>query len=239
MNPPPAVSSVAPMAGESPGEARGWRIFVEDTDQPRARRATDAMLLIGCGLGLALTGWAAFPQPGFARALTAFLARWPDFLDGLWQILADVSLLLALAIFVAAIGVRFRSVGRDLLVGVAVAIALSLIVGRAAAGSWPDLWESLRRAEPPPWFPSTRLALPSTVIFTASPHLTRPFRRAGWWGVLLGAFSTMALGGTTPLGAVAGLLVAGAAAAVAHLLFGSSGGGRPWGGCGSRWPSVE
>ncbi len=36
----------------------------------------------------------------------------------------------------------------------------------------------------------------------------------------------MALGGTTPLGAVAGLLVAGAAAAVAHLLFGSSA-GRP------------
>jgi glycosyltransferase 2 family protein len=221
----PAASSAAP-DDDAPAQRRGWRVFVEEADQPRARRATDVILLFGSGLALALTSWAAIPQPGFARALTAFLASWPHFLDTLWQILADLSLLVALTIFVAGIATRFRSVGRDLLVGVILAIAVSLIVGRAVAGSWPDLWESLRRAEPPPWFPSSRVALPATIVFTASPHLTRPFRRLGWWAVLLGVSSTVLLGGTNPLGAVAGLLVALTAAALAHLLFGSSA-GRP------------
>jgi uncharacterized membrane protein YbhN (UPF0104 family) len=154
------------------------------------------------------------------------LTSWPTFLDGLWQILADLLLLLALGVLVAAVVLRFKSVGRDLLFAVMVAAVVSLMVARAVTGSWPDVWESLRRAEAPPWFPSTRLALPASVLFTASPHMTRPVRRTGGWAVLLGAIATTFLGGATPLGATAALLVATFAAASAHLVFGSSA-GRP------------
>jgi uncharacterized membrane protein YbhN (UPF0104 family) len=218
------------LAGRAPDdpvtEPAGWRLFAADADQPRARRATDLILLVASCLGLAITGWTAFPPPRFARALAAFLAVWPNFLNGFWQILADLLVLFALGLLVAAVAVRLRSVGRDLLLGVVAAIVVSLIAGRAVVGSWPDIWESLRHAEPPPWYPATRIALPSAVIFTASPHLTRPYRRTGRWAVLLGVFSTMILGGTTPLGAVAGVLVAVIAAAFVHLVLGSSA-GRP------------
>jgi glycosyltransferase 2 family protein len=213
-------------SNEAEPDARGWRVFVADTDQGRYRRATDVLLLAGSVLALAVASWTAVPPPAIARALAAFLANWPPFLNGLWQILADVSVLLGLALLVFALAVRLRTVGRDLLLGLVVAAVVSLLVGRAVVGSWPDLWESLRRAEPPPWYPSTRIALVAALMLTASPHLTRPCRRCARWTVLTAVVATMMLGGATPLGAIAGLLVGAVAAAVVHLALGSSA-GRP------------
>ncbi|MCL2393396.1 MAG: flippase-like domain-containing protein [Acidimicrobiaceae bacterium] len=199
------------------------RLFVADTKRPRARRTPDAVMLVGSVLGLAVISSTAFPPPRVARSLASFLASWPPFLDGLWQILADLLVLLAIGVLVVAFA-RRPAVGRDLLLAAVLAAAVSLIVGRVVVGSWPDLWESLRRAEPGPWYPATRIALPAAMLLTASPHLTLPFRRVCRWMVAAAVLGTIVLGGAEPLGALAGLLVAGIAAAIVHLSLGSSAG---------------
>jgi uncharacterized membrane protein YbhN (UPF0104 family) len=212
----------------TPGEAarRGPRLFAAPADEPRARRATDVILLTAGLVGIALAWAINSPSPGFARAVATFANSLPDFLRGLWQIVVDLLAAMAVAVVAAALVRRRLTLVRDLLLAAVLASALCLIVGRVADGSWPALWEGLRSAAPPPWYPSLRVAIPGAVVMTASPHLGRPVRRVNRWLVALGVVGTTALGAATPIGAGAGLLVAAVAAAATHLVFGSSG-GRP------------
>ena len=205
---------------------RGVRLFATSGDEPRARRAPDVVALVAGLIGLAVTSPLATPLPGFARAVATFADALPDFLDGLWQIAIDVLTLLALGVVVASVVRRRRVLARDLLVAVAVAAAVWLVLGRLVEGSWPAVWDGLRSAGPPPCYPSPRLAVPAAVVMTASPHLTRPMRRLGRWTVWLAALGAVVLGLASPIGAVAGVLVAVVASAATHLVFGSSA-GRP------------
>ena len=124
---------------------RNLRLFATSADEPRARRAGDVTLLVGAVVALAAISLAAFPPLGFSRAVVRFLASFPPFLDGLWQVLADLLVVLALRLLVAAIVRRRGSIVRDMLLAVGLAIAGWLLVGRAVAASWPDLWDGLRR----------------------------------------------------------------------------------------------
>lgn len=205
---------------------RGPRLYAAAADEPRARRASDLTLLVGATLVLAAVSFAAVPQPGFARAFSSFLASLPGFLDALWQICSDLLVLLALALVAGALVRRRLSLVRDLLLSVLAAVVVWLIIGRIVQGSWPAMWSALRSAEPPPWYPGPRIAAPGAIVMTASPHMTLPMRRLGRWIIVIAAFSVTLLGATTPLGAVAGFLVAVIASAAVHLAFGSSG-GRP------------
>jgi uncharacterized membrane protein YbhN (UPF0104 family) len=205
---------------------RGLRVFAGAVDEPRARRATDALLLVVATIGLLVLSVAAVPTPGFARALATYLATWPGVLDALWQIFADMLIVVAVVILVTAAARRRWALVRDLVLAIAAAFVVSLVVGRIVVDSWPNVWESLRSAGPPPWYPSARIAVSASVVITASPHLTRPLRRVNRWIVGLAAVAAVVLGATTTLGAAASLLVATGAAAVVHVAFGSSG-GRP------------
>jgi uncharacterized membrane protein YbhN (UPF0104 family) len=202
------------------------RLFATSGGEPRARRATDAVLLVVALIGLGLASAAESPLPGFARAVASFAAAVPNFLDALWQLSLDLLAVLAVGLIVAALVRRRRSVARDMGVAVLLAGCVWLVASRAVAGSWPDVWDALRAAEPPPWYPSARLAIPAAAVITASPHITRPWRRLGRWLMVLAAVGAVVLGTTSPVGAAAGMLVALAAAAATHLVFGSSG-GRP------------
>jgi uncharacterized membrane protein YbhN (UPF0104 family) len=203
----------------------GPRLFAAPADEPRARRATDVLLLVGAVTWLVLASIAAEPSPGFTRAVQRLLAALPNFLSGFWQLLADLLVLLAVLLAIAAIARRRAAIVRDLVVSAVVAVVVWLVLARWVDGAWPA-WESLRAAQPPPWYPSPRVALPAAVVMTASPHLTLPIRRLGRWLIGLAMLATVALGATSPLGAVAGMLVATISAAAVHLVFGSSG-GRP------------
>jgi uncharacterized membrane protein YbhN (UPF0104 family) len=205
---------------------RGPRLFATPADEPRARRASDVILLVGAVVGLAAVSAAAVPQGRFTRAVESMLRRAPDFLDGLWQLLVDALALLAVVLIVGAALRRRGSLVRDLVLAVAVAVGMWLVIGRWVIGSWPAVWDPLLDAQPPPGYPAARIAIPAAVIITASPHLSRPVRRLGRWLVLLVGIGVVTLGATTTLGAVAGLLVAAASAATIHLVFGSCG-GRP------------
>jgi uncharacterized membrane protein YbhN (UPF0104 family) len=177
-------------------------------------------------VSLALVSLVAIPSPAFLVALAALLHSAPQFLDTLWQISADVLGLFAVVMLVAPAVRRRWDVVRDLLVSIAVAVFVWMLVGRWVQGHWPAVWNSLRSATPPAWYPSPRIAVPTALIVAAAPHLTRPIRRVGRWLVVLGSVGVVALGATSLLGALAGVLVGTAAAATVHLLFGSSA-GRP------------
>jgi uncharacterized membrane protein YbhN (UPF0104 family) len=205
---------------------RGVRLFATTADEPRARRATDLLVLVAGSAGLILAGMAEEPQPGFAQALATFAATLPELLAGVWQLALDLLAVLAVLVLVASLLRRRLPLARDLVVAVALAGLAWLVMGRVVEGSWPAVWEGLRSAGPPPWYPSPRIAVPAAVVMTASPHVTRPVRRLGRWLVALAAIGAIVLGVASPLGAAAGVLVALVAAAATHLMFGSSG-GRP------------
>lgn len=205
---------------------RSRRLFATPASEPRARRLTDLLLLIASLVGLLLASAAEFPAPGFMVALTAFLRSAPSFLDTAWQITADVLALFALVLLIATFVRRRFDVALDLAAGLVIATAAWLLLGRWAQGDWPAITRSLRSAQPELWYPSPRVALPAAVIVTIAPHLTRPFRRVGRWLLTLACIGIVALGASSLLGAVAGLLVGASAGFIVHLIFGSSA-GRP------------
>ncbi len=205
---------------------RGLRLFSSSGDQPRARRATDVVLLTLSFVGIVLVGLIAVPEPGFSRAISTFLAALPTALDGMWQVLGDLPALWGLVVLVAALARGRAKVGRDMVLAVVVGVVLWLILGRIVIGSWPEVHRLFGDIAPPPVFPPARLGVPAALLITASPHLVRPARRFGYLVIALGAIATVALGASSSLGVAASLLSAGGAAAIVHLLVGSSA-GRP------------
>jgi len=210
-----------------PSRARGTpRVFATSADEPRARRATDAVIVVASLLVLVILGAVERPPPGFIRAVAVFLLALPGFLAFVWATFSDLLVVLALGLLVLAAARRRWSLVRDLVLAGLVAFALSSVVSRVVTEAWPDVWASLLRARPPAGYPAGRLGVAAAVVLAASPHLTRPVRRLGHWLVGLAALGMAVIGATTPLGSLAGLLVAWIASGGVHLLFGSSA-GRP------------
>lgn len=205
---------------------RGMRVFAAPADQARARRATDLLLLAGCLVGIVLVGWVSEPPAGFLKALADFLGALPSFLDGFWQLLLDGLALYAVVLVGATAWSRRWALVRDMVLALLLAVGIALVVARWVEGSWPDAWDAVRASAPPAWFPAQRIAAAGAVLAVASPHLALPFRRLGRWFLALAAVAVAVLGVSTPHGVVAGLLVAGVAAAAVHIALGS-GAGRP------------
>ena len=214
---------VSAMAGRI---KRGLRLFSSVVDQPRARRATDVVLLAISFVGIVLVGLVAIPEPGFSRAIATFFRSLPDALTGTWQILADLPAIWALAILVAAFASGRARIGRDMILAIVVGVVMWLLLGRVVAGEWPDLSLLLDDIAPPPVFPPARLGVPAALLMTASPHLVRPARRLGYVVLSVGSIAVVALGASSSLGVAAALLSAAGAAAIVHLVVGSSA-GRP------------
>ncbi|MGZ4786312.1 MAG: lysylphosphatidylglycerol synthase domain-containing protein [Acidimicrobiales bacterium] len=203
---------------------RRARLFSSGVDEPRARRATDIILVIAAAVALGLLSLVAVPQAGYERALTTLARAVPGVFDSLWRLLVDLLGLIAVVLVVATIVRRRFTLLRDLVLAAVVALAIAVIVERAAVSAWPAASGSLRITGA--WFSPLRLSVPAAVAMAASPHLSQPARRVDWWVVLLAALATVLLGAATPTGAMAGVAIAVMAAAVVHLAFGSCR-GRP------------
>ena len=206
--------------------ARGIRLFSHAQAQPRARRATDVILLALSLFGLLVVAIAAEPEPGYSTALTALLVSLPSGLDGTWQIFSDAPMVWSATILIIALVRNRRSIARDMIVAVVFAILLWLLLGRTVTGEWPSVVDGLDMSDPDRGFPAARLAIPGAAIIAASPHLVRPARRLGRWLLVFGSFATITLEISPIFGVLAGMLCASAAAAIVHLLVGSSA-GRP------------
>ncbi|MEO1056980.1 MAG: lysylphosphatidylglycerol synthase transmembrane domain-containing protein [Actinomycetota bacterium] len=206
------------------------RLFVDARDQPRSRRATDVLLLAATGVGLVLLAFSAEPQPGFGEAFTDFVADLPGLLSGFWEVLIELPALLAMVIVVATLAARRWTILRDLLLAVVIGGLIWLVLWRVTNGSWPAIGDvtrkSLSEGEVFAAFPAFRLAVPGAVIITVSPHVVKPMRRLGRWVLGAAAIGALLLINTTAVGALGGLLVGAGAAAIVHLIVGSSA-GRP------------
>jgi glycosyltransferase 2 family protein len=220
------VDQVAPGARAVGAIRRRARLFATQGEQPRSRRATDVILLVGALIGLVLLGAWAEPLPGIERSFMVFVAAIPRGLDGLWRLLVGLLAVLAAVLIVATVVRRRWTVLRDLVLAPLVALGGSLVIGRIVLGSWPPVWDSLRADAAVPYFPPLALAIPAAVSITASPHLTKPARRLGRWLLAIAFVGVVLHQAATPTGATAALLAAGASAASVHLVFGSSM-GRP------------
>lgn len=215
-----------PLHGRRAGPWRGPRLFADQGDQGRSRRATDGIMLGTTIIGTGLLALAARPQAGFSQAIQLFFASLPDSLDGAWQILADIPILLSLFIITAAVVRRHPAVARDLVLAGFAAGLVWLLLARMVEGGWPEIIESLKSTDPPARFPAGRLAIPGAILIAASPHLVSPARKLGRWVLGLGAIATLGLEASTATGTLAGILIAAGSASAVHLVVGSSA-GRP------------
>ena len=142
---------------------RGLRLFASTGDQPRARRATDLVLLTLSTIGIVLVGLIAVPEPGFSRAVSGFLLSLPTALTGMWQVFGDLPALWALVVLVAAFSRGRAKVGRDMVLAIVVGVVLWLVLGRMVTGAWPELQRLFGDVAPPPVFPPARLGVPAAL----------------------------------------------------------------------------
>ena len=206
-----------------PAPRLGFRFFAAPAGQPRARRGTDVVLLVPAVVVLALA-IAAYPPSSLEQSLESFLASLPGWLDPVWGFLSDLLWLWALVLAaVALVRVRLVVVGQAV-AAVVLAALVALWAGRLAVGSWPDITDALFGTADARPFPATRAAEAIAVILTVSPHLARPVRAFGRWLLVLGCAGVAIT--VTPLGLLAAVAVAIAAAATVRLVWGTSV-GRP------------
>jgi uncharacterized membrane protein YbhN (UPF0104 family)/tRNA A-37 threonylcarbamoyl transferase component Bud32 len=223
-----AATSSDPVTGPRAWRAIDLRVFASVPDAPRARRPTDAVLLVGSTLtllGLAVVAPAPVPFDEAARALAAAL---PLLLGWFWEIGFDVLLLWSVVLVVAAVLAPGR---RPLVVQQAAAVVLAFTAaaaaGIAAGTDLAALVDGLLAAGPPTTYPQLRVALASAAIVATSPHLTLPLRHIGRWVLAAGGAAALVLGAGGVAGLVAGLAVGVGSAALVHLVFGSPGGRLP------------
>jgi glycosyltransferase 2 family protein len=202
------------------------RLFAGQVEQPRARRATDVLLLLCACVGLALLGALAVPQPGIERAFVSFISKVPSGLIGFWRLFIAILTVFSAIVLLAAMYQRRWSVVRDLVLAAALALCTAVLVGRIATGSWPSVWDSLRSVTGEAYFPPLGFAVASAVTMCALPELRKPVRRIGRWSIVIAFCGAVLHLTATPTGAASAVLIAAASSGAIHLIFGSSM-GRP------------
>ncbi len=199
------------------------RFFSSGSNASRARRPTDAVLLLGSALTLALVSLIAPGPTHLGRVLQGALAAFPGLFGWFWEAAVASLALWPLVLIGGAIVGRGRLfLLRDQALAVVAALAGAILLAPNLA----DAIRALVDRDPVFIYPAVRLGFATAVIVTTSPHLGRPFRRAGRIVLVLGAFGSIALGSALPVGVIAGMALGFAAAAAVHLVFGSPG-GRP------------
>ena len=119
---------------------------------------------------------------------------------------------------------RRSSLARDQWLALVLASLGSLLL----AGDWRHVPRRAHSSEPPAMFPAVAVALIDGDVGDDRPLIWGGLTTSGQACSSLGAsaLASVALGGTLPMGAIAGIAIGTAAATIVHLLFGSPG-GRP------------
>ncbi len=200
---------------------RPWSSAVDD---PRLRRPTDILLLVGStlvtmGVARSLRDHppATTPPPATPSSVVdvvTYLAEASYVLVVVWA-----GVLLLLPVFSRG----RRRLLLDYVLGAVLALALGLVVSRPS-GSWTDTLRTMVTTDPQPVDVVGSIAVATAIVVIASPHVTRPLRWVGRLLVLVGAVSAVLLDVTHPLGGVAVVAVGIAAAALTHLVLGTPSG---------------
>jgi uncharacterized membrane protein YbhN (UPF0104 family) len=205
----------------------GVRVFASPSEEPRARRPTDTVLLAVNAALLVLIAILADTADRAESAAASFVADMPGILNGLWAVLDDVLTIWAVTLVLVALFARKRlTLARDLVLAGLASGVVAMVVNNLVDDSGKSIVDQFKASEGPPSFPALRFGIAAAIVVTASPHLSRPLRYLGRWLIVLAALATVALGAALPGGIFGALAIAGAAAAIVHLAFGSPG-GRP------------
>ncbi len=197
--------------------------FAAPRRQPRARRATDVVVLVPALLVLGYLV-AAYPPSPLELALIRALEAFPRWLEPAWTFLQYLVGVWAVAVLLATLVARRFQVAAQALASVGVASLLGLVCARIALDGWPDLADTLLSRDRGPRFPDVLLGVSVAVIGAVTPNLVRPLRTLGLWLIALGVVGTAISVTGTPGGALAALLIGFVAASVVNLVLGTSAG---------------
>ncbi|HSN06674.1 MAG TPA: lysylphosphatidylglycerol synthase domain-containing protein, partial [Candidatus Angelobacter sp.] len=200
---------------------RPWSSAVDD---PRLRRPTDILLLLGSASVAAAIAFSLRDHP----PTTAPPPATPSTIVDVVTYVAEASYLLVVVwAGVLVLLPVFSSGRRRLLLDYGLGTLLALLGGLAVSrpsGSWSDTLRTMLTTDPEPVDVVGSIAVATAIVVIASPHVTRPLRWLGRLLVLVGAVSAVLLDITHPLGGVAVVAVGIAAAALTHLVLGTPSG---------------
>lgn len=152
---------------------------VSVSDQPRARRAADATLLV---IGVALVIWGLLTRSssgGFTESFAQAAADLPSWAHSLLSMIYTLALVYVLAIVVLLTLTHRWSALRDLTIATVIALGLAIAVLAADGSLWPSVLPEIQQPGAPQ-FPVLRLAVVTAVLVATTPFLARPLRRIGW-----------------------------------------------------------
>jgi len=197
--------------------------FANEADQPRVRRAHDAVTV---GIGLGLLVWAVINADRVAaveQAMVDLAQSIPLWFDEVYRLayFGGLVLLVGLIVGVIAQGKRRLDLLRDIVLAALLSIAIALVLVWWLDGSIPPILPEFSSGEATFTFPILRVALLTSAIVVASPHLARPVRRFGWLTVIVVATSGLGLGLGLPGDAGGGFALGLVAGGFILLIFGS------------------
>lgn len=191
--------------------------FANEPNQPRARRAHDAVTV---GFGLVVLVWAAINVDRVAaveQALADLAQSIPLWFDQIYRIAYFGGLLLVVGLVVGVLlqGRKRLDLLRDIVLAITASLAIAAFLIWWLDGSIPPIMPEFGDSDPGFTFPILRVAVLTSAITVASPHLVIQIRRFGWLMVFLVATSGLGLGlgfagdagGGFALGLVAGGLI--------------------------------
>jgi glycosyltransferase 2 family protein len=202
----------------------GRRLFANLAEEPRARRITDILAALAGTVAAGAVSLIAVPPSRADRRIGHALTV-ASSVDLFRHVVTGSFAAWAIALLLTAAWRRRFGLVRDIAVAAVLVLGLAVAAAVLAHGGWVSGMYSGFVGSREVWAPLIALAVPAAVVFTASPHLSKPARRVGLWLLALSAIA-LALGGRPPTTVISGWLLATVAAAVVHIAFGSCR-GRP------------
>lgn len=202
------------------------RYFANEPHQPRARRAADATSI---AVGLILVFWTAVTADTVAvveAALIDLAGSAPNWFDDMYNIAYFLGLVLIVFLVAVVVAQGSKRLGflRDLSLALVVSVVVAIVLVWMVDGVAPSILPEFTGADPEIAFPIVRVAILTSMIVVASPHLTRPVRRFGWAMIVLVAISGFGLGFGLPGDALGGFGLGLAVGGSILLIFGSPAG---------------
>jgi glycosyltransferase 2 family protein len=198
------------------------RIFASSPDETRVRRAADRVVLALALVTVGLAAWRSDDEGTLGRWVNDIFTGAPEWVRSIAGAVFVAGGIVVLAIVVLVVWRSRWGLVRDTVVAVFVAVAGAVVLARWVSGSWPELFPEITRGDGAPAYPVVRIALTVAVLVTVRPSLTVPVRRFEQWTIALTVVSAMVLEFATFAGAIGGVALGVAAAALVRLVFGTS-----------------
>lgn len=192
--------------------------------QPRARRASDAVVAVLGVISLGISAWAATRSLALESAIDDLIADLPSWFDDVWAVGYGLAALFVLLIAIVAVWQRRWDVGGYLVLSVGLSVIVGLLLAWWIEGAWPIVLPEFGVAEPVARFPVLRVAGVTAGVAAMAPFVVRPLRRLGWVVVGVVFLCGIGLGLGQPSDAIGAVGLGLAVAGTVLLVLGSPAG---------------